>query len=815
MRPTTRHQRFTPAPLALAAAIAITLAAGHAPRAQAQGTAATETARSIAFNIPAQPLGQALNELARQANLQLSFPAALVAGKQAPAVVGPLTVPQALERLLAGQRLAAAVDGASVILHERPAASDHATLLPTVRVVASAERPGDLPAVFAGGQVAKGARMGVLGNQNVMDTPFSVTSYTAELMENRQARTVADVLTSDPTVRNTVTTGHQYENFKVRGFTVSRGDFAIDGLFGMSGNSNSTIEMFERVELLKGPSVLFTGMAPSGGVGAVVNMVPKRAGDEALTRLSLDVQSASQVGANLDIGRRFGDNQAFGVRINARLADGETTMQAQDRRREFLSVALDYRGQALKASLDAYSSKEKVSGGVGAMFWFATTGMIPAAPDPSISQFPSAKGELDAKAVIARAEYEFTPNVSAFAAVGTAKYGNTGFVGGSILNSINASGTSTSSLTYGTLGYQNNQSAEVGLRAIFTTGALLHEMVLQGSQLESKTGTASNTTRITSTNIYNPTYVEMPAVPSVAPLSSKSAWTGLTLADAISAWNDRLKLTLAVREQRVDTSNFSASTGAVTSTYDQSAWVPSLGVVLKPWGDDLSLYANHVRGLSQGESVTKISGYAQDYTFAPYKTQQYEFGLKWNQGRFMHTASLYQLAQPQLISAGTAPSLTASINGEKRVRGLEWSTAGNLVDSVRLLGGIAYTHGVQTKTQGGLTDGKNAVGVPRWQANLGAEWDTPWLPGLTLTGQVTATSSQYLDAANTLSIPGWALLDLGVRYSTQLAGKKVVTKLGVSNAMDRHYYSGSFRDTRAIANLGAGRTVSASVSVDF
>lgn len=813
-QPVALHQRFTPAPLAMAASMAIALAAGHAPRAYAESGAATAAATPIAINIPAQPLGPALNELARQASLQMTFPAALVAGKQAPAVVGQLTARQTLDRLLAGSGLAATLDENSVIVKEMPVADSTTKTLPSVHVVGVAERPGDLPAPFAGGQVAKGARMGVLGNQNLMDIPFSVTSYTAELMENRQARTVADVLTSEPSVRNTVTTGHQYENFKVRGFTVNRGDFAIDGLFGMSGNSNNTIEMFERVELLKGPSVLFTGMAPSGGVGAVINMVPKRAGDEALTRVTVDAQSASQLGTSVDIGRRFGEDNAFGLRINGRFADGETTLQGQDRQRKFVSAALDYRSKALKASLDVYSSNEAVSGGVGAMYWFATTSAVPAAPDPSINQFPSAQGVLDSQAAIVRIEYEFDPKLSAFAAAGTAKSNNTGFTGGSIVNSINAAGTSTSSLTYGTLGYQNNKTAEVGLRGNFATGSVLHEVVLQASNLDNGTGSASNTNRIASTNIYKPTFVAMPSVPTFAPKTAESQWTGVTLVDTLSAWNDQLRLTLAMRHQRIKTTSFSTA-GAVTADYDKSSWAPAVGVVLKPWGDGLSLYANYVEGLSQGESVTQIAGYAQDYTFEPYKTKQHELGVKWNLGRFAHTAALYQLAQPQLLSSGTAPNLIASLNGEKRVRGLEWSTFGEVANNVRLLGGVAYTQGVQTKTQGGLTDGKDAVGVPRWQGNLGAEWDTPWVPGLTLTGQVTATSSQYLNATNTLSIPGWALLDLGVRYAMRVAGKKVVAKLGVSNASDKHYYSGSFRDTRPIANLGAGRVVSTSVSVDL
>ena len=105
-----RPARFTRAPLALAAAVTVALATGFAPQALAQSA----NAAPAPINLPAMPLGQALNELARQANLQMTFPAALVAGKSAPAVSGPLTAKQALDRLLANSGLEAAVEGSAV-----------------------------------------------------------------------------------------------------------------------------------------------------------------------------------------------------------------------------------------------------------------------------------------------------------------------------------------------------------------------------------------------------------------------------------------------------------------------------------------------------------------------------------------------------------------------------------------------------------------------------------------------------------------------------------------------------------------------------
>ncbi|MBN0001911.1 TonB-dependent receptor, partial [Pseudomonas aeruginosa] len=145
-------------------------------------------------------------------------------------------------------------------------------------------------------------------------------------------------------------------------------------------------------------------------------------------------------------------------------------------------------------------------------------------------------------------------------------------------------------------------------------------------------------------------------------------------------------------------------------------------------------------------------------------------GVKWNAGTFTNTVGLFQIKKPMLVMVnGNEPS----DGGEKRVRGMEWNTFGELTSRLRLLGGAAYTQGVQTKTANGVYDGKTAVAAPRWQANLGVEWDPTWVPDLTLSGRVTSNSSQYLDSANTQRLPGWSVFDVGARYVTAIEEREV------------------------------------------
>jgi len=660
--------------------------------------------------------------------------------------------------------------------------------------------------------VARGARLGLMGNQDVMDTPFNVTSYTAELIKNQQARTLADVLANDASVRYTTSNGHPYENFRIRGFDVNQNDVAIHGMYGLAPLGHTPVEFVERVEVLKGPNALFSGMSPSGAVGGTVNLVPKRAGDKPNATFGMAWQSDGHLGTTIDTGRRFGADHAWGVRVNGVFSDGAGTLDGQSRKREFASAGLDYRGNALSVSLDAYHSQESFKGGTPAMYWFGGA-TVPKAPNPRNNMFSSGYGHLQSNTVIGRAEYRFNDRVSTFAGWGRRASHQTGLINGTHARNIDAHGNFTGSIV-GQRWYSDVMSAEGGLRTRFETGSVGHELVVHASILEIEDGSLNGPPSVFTSNIYRPIRPFMPPMPADAPKTSETALSSLALVDTLSFFDDALQLTAGLRDQRVRTKNFNRA-GNVTARYDKRAVTPALAVVVKPWGPGISLYANYVQGLSRGGSVTDTAATNFGEVFSPYKTEQKELGVKWDVGSFAHTLALFEITKPILVTQGPMTNPTYTDDGEKRIRGVEWNTFGEVTRNVRVLGGLAYTHGTQTKTSFGRYDGNTAVGAPRWQANVGLEWDTPWIPDLTLSARIQATSKQYVNAANTLEIPGWGQLDLGARYAATIAGRDVVMRLSVNNVFDRHYYAGSFSDTTPIATLGPARTITASVSVSF
>lgn len=682
------------------------------------------------------------------------------------------------------------------------------TVLPTVTV--SAESDGEPPPTYAGGQLAREGRVGLLGNKGVMDTPFSVTRYTAQRMEDRQAVTLADALNTDPSTRFTGQIGGVTDSFFIRGFPVNEGNLsevAFDGVYGVSPNYHLFTEYIERVEVLKGPAALLYGMSPNSGVGGVINVVPKRALNTDLTRVTLDYGSDSQVGESIDLSRRFGSERQFGIRFNGLHRQGGTPLDNQNSRAEVGAVSLDYLGERFRASLDVIEQYQWID---------APTRPLAVAPGIPVPDAPDRRRNVSQSwgwwksndtSTLLHAEYDVTDHVTVFADTGGTKSDVARF-SEQTPTILNAAGDTTASPQ--NWKFQINRStADTGIRGGFHIGAVEHAVVLQANIYHDRTARASNTGTAVASNIYSPVaspeqYV---SAPTSVPKGSASTLSGVAIADTMSMLNQQLQLTVGVRQQRVQSDNFSASTGARTSSYDEQAVTPLVGVVVKPW-QNVSFYANYIEGLSKGD-IAPAAATNAGQIFAPYKTKQQEIGVKLDMSGVLATLAAFTITKP----SGQLYNSVYSVDSEQRNQGLELNVSGEPLSGVRLLGGVTLLDATLTKTNKAATVGNRPVGVPTWMANVGTEWDLPWVPGLTLTGGVNYTGKEYVDQMNSQSVPAWTTVDFGARYQTRVYGKPTTVRLAVLNAFDRNYWSGVA--SYGTISQGAPRTVFMSASMDF
>lgn len=783
--------------------------------AQAQAAQSGHATQERVFAIRPQPLPGALTVFGQQTGLQVSVDAAAVRSLTSPGATGTLTPAAALTRLLAGTGLSYRFTGASTVVIGTPGAQTTGGTVPAGAIALdtidvqggnSNSTMTPMPA-YAGGQVATGGQLGILGNRSVMNSPFNITSYTAKTIEDQQARSVADVVMNDPSVRNTWGDGGYSNQFFIRGFPLGASEIAINGLYGIVPYQLAGTAFVERVEILKGPSTFLNGMAPLGGIGGTINLVPKRAPDDPLTRATFGYISSAQFGTHLDVARRFGNNKEWGVRANGAYSNGNTPVQNQTAELGQGSLAIDYRGERIRASADLNYQKVHANDPTRPVY-FGTGFQIPRPPSntASLGQ-PWYFADGHDIYGLANVEADITDNTTVFASGGARRNDFLGVY--SFLTLTDALGNATGR-QYVQPTYAVSYTGQAGFHTKVETGPVRHEFTFSATGLSNELGAIAPSTPF-ATNIYNHAMQPRPNLSgfaTTAPRTNLTELTSYSFSDSMWMLGDRLQFIVGGRQQQIKATNFNATSGAVSSLYDRSALTPFFGVVVKPM-QNISVYANYIEGLSAGP-VAPVGTSNVGSSLQPIQSKQFETGVKVDFGRITTTLALFQITQPFVITQNTVFQL----GGEQRNRGIEFNVFGEVNESVRVLGGVTFMDGVQTKTLNSALNGNDAVGVPGVQLNLGGEWDNPFLPGLTHTGRAIYTSSQFADTANTQSIPDWTRVDVGTRYTfLRDNGNPITIRANVLNVFDTNYWSAvstSFGLARA-----APRTYMLSATFDF
>ncbi len=453
--------------------------------------------------------------------------------------------------------------------------------LDTLSVTASADASAaGLSSAFAGGQVAKGGRAGILGTKDNLDTPFSITSYTNEFIQDRQAQSVGDVLRYDPTVQVTRGFGNFQEAYMIRGFTTSSDAVAYNGLYNLLPRQYIATELFERVEVLRGASAFLTGANPLGGaIGGSINLLPKRAPNYDLNRVTLGASMNDKRNIATDIARRFGENDELGVRVNAAHHNGGTSIDDEQAELNLFNIGLDYQGDRLRLSadigyqnhqLDRTRTNVSISG----------LSKVPSAPDASKNWAqPWSYSNEEDKFGTVRAEYDLTDEVTAWAAYGMRRSDEE-----NSLANITVTDAQSGTATMGRFDNTREDrvdTGEVGLRGHFDTGSVGHQWVLAYSyfQLETKNAYYGEygAGRF-DTNIYNSIFISQPTFlpPSLATgtyagndlsspsLNVRTKFNSFAIGDTLSFIDDRLQVTLGARHQAIKVDNYAYNIGGRT-----------------------------------------------------------------------------------------------------------------------------------------------------------------------------------------------------------------------------------------------------------
>lgn len=714
--------------------------------------------------------------------------------------------------------IALLVSGGALAQDSQPPAAPAA--IPTVLVSASADASAQgLPAAYPGGQVARGGRIGLLGNVDIMDTPFNSTNYTHALIQDQQARGVADVLQNDPSVRVARGFGNFQELYMIRGFAVGSDDLAYNGLYGLLPRQFVASELLERVEVIRGAHSFINGAAPAGGsVGGSVNLLPKRAPNAPLSEVTLGVETGGQHYTALDLARRLGPEGRTGVRVNIAHRDGGTAVDREGRELSVYSLGVDYRGRGYRLSADVGHQDHELTNARPSVTLAGTAPMIAAPAAGRNFAQPWTTSEERHTFGTVRAEVDLGANAVAWAAAGLRNGEEFNVISSITVNDAAGNGTMS---RFDNIRRDGVRTGEVGVRGALRTGPVKHMLSVSASGFHSESRNAFGMSDFAgfASNVYMPRDVVAPpadAWPTGGDMrnplvTSKSILSSLAIADTLSFMDERMLVNVGLRHQRLKDFGYANDTGLETAGYEESANTPFAAIVYK-LRQDLSLYANYSEGLQRGAEASGVDIVNPGARFAPYVSRQREAGVKYDSGRYGLTAAVFSTSQPSAY----VENRVFGVFGEQRNRGLELSVFGNPVRGLRLLGGLTLLDAEQRRTRAGLNQGKDAIGVPQTQLNLGAEWDVPGVHGLSLNARTVVTSKQYADAANTQEVPSWTRVDLGATWHTRFMERDLTLRARVDNVADRDYWAsaGGYPGSGYLV-LGAPRSVVVSATVGF
>ena len=697
--------------------------------------------------------------------------------------------------------------------------------LGATNISADTPAPNALPPVYAGGQVARGGQLGVLGNQDIMDMPFSMSSYTEKLIRDQQAETVGDVLLNDASVRQASGYANQAQVFVIRGLQLNGDDISFNGLYGILPRQIMSTDALERVEVFKGPNAFINGVTPGGsGIGGGVNLQPKRADDVPLRRFSTDISSDGRVGEHLDIGQRFGEDNRFGARVNISQREGDTAIDDENQRSKLFAVGLDYRGDALRLSGDFIYQKQRVNGGRNSVFLGTGVTHIPDAPSADTNYAPSWNAtDIEDTLGMLRGEYDLNDTWTAYLAAG-AKHTNENGRYSSVTLTDNLG---TANVTGSRIAHQeDNTSLMAGLNGKFQTGAVSHKLNvgLTGTWTQARNAYEFDFTPNAS-SIYHPSSnIAEPVRGTVnggdlsdPGITAKTFVRSAAVSDTFGFLDDRLLFTAGLRHQEMVMQGYAYGSGPRTSNYAASINTPVYGLVFKPW-EHVSFYANHIEGLAQGPTAPVVSGGLNvtngSQAYAPARSKQTEAGVKLDIGTFGATLGVYRIEQPSDGYSIQTSATTAEYvrEGQQINQGVELNVFGEPISGLRLLGGVTVMKTELKDTLNGANDGNRAIGVPSFQLNAGVDWDVPGLQGVTLNGRMLRTGGQYADAANNLSLPAWNRFDVGARYNFKVAQRDVTLGATVENVANEKYWESALG---GYLSQGEPRVAKLSATVDF
>jgi iron complex outermembrane receptor protein len=753
------------------------------------------------YSMSAQPLASALAQFARQNQLQLSFDAALAAGKTAPAVNGQLSVREALTQLLRDSGLAwSLTDDRTLLLFAQPA-SGSLNLAPSTITSSSYVERADGPVQ---GYRATRSATGTKTDTALRDVPQSIQVVSRQVLEDQQVNNLGDALTNVSSVQRGNTHGGSSESFVIRGFKATT--YAVDGMLinplVSRPEALRDLANVERVEVLKGPASVLYGR---GNPGGLINLVTRQ------PSFTPEAQVKAQVGS-YDFYRL--EANASGPLDEAKTLAGRMTVATQtssgfrdtfrDSKRTYVAPTLRWEpsdATRVDAGLEYINQTSPFDRGL-----IPVNGKINMNADRFLHE-PWSRDKADKFSAWYRAEHDVNDWLTVRQMTRWDQSHKDRYVVD--LRGLDADGRTLNRRA--TDGDERIKTLDMQFEAIarFATGGLNHTALAGFEYIDGKRNVSSDRATLDPIDIFNPVYGAQPgAFAFQEEADYKVESYSFYLQDQIDL-SEQWKLIVGARYDDTRQRNEVTDDNYVTTptNLDPSKVSPRLGVVYQPT-DWVALYASYSTSFTPQSDVD-----SSKRPLDPEEGEQYEVGAKFDliPDRLSATLSVFEITRQNVAAPDPTDDNYSVQTGEQRVRGVELDVSGTPLEGWEIIGNVSALDAKVTKDTE-IETGNRLDGVPIMSGSIWSSYQIQNGPlkNLGFGAGVVAVGERQGDIDNSYDVSGYARVDASVFYDID---KNIRVSLNGRNLTDRKYIETVAGTDGNYA--GAPASFTASVSAKF
>jgi catecholate siderophore receptor len=684
-------------------------------------------------------------------------------------------------------RVGAGIAGAASAFMAAPAIADAGD---------AADAATELTGVLVQGQrnVADDPKLG-----KVLDAPQSITIVPQQVIEERGATTLRDVLRNVPGISMQAGEGGvpAGDQLSIRGFS-ARTDIFIDGVRDTGAYTRDPFNL-QSVEVLKGPASAYVGRGSTGGA---INQVTKKPQDASFIAGTIGGGAPRYWRGTLDVNQAFdlGGLGRSALRVTAVAQDADSPGRDEVFARRWgiaptLAIGLD---KPTRATFGWMHMEQDALPDYGIPWVPATnTALAKYVDRPAPVDFDTYYGlvnrdyeETQTDVGSFRLEHDFR---STFTLSNTLRYVRTHR--DSVITAPRfVSNTSTDVLAE----YKARDQVDdilidqLALNGVFNTGPFKHKAVV-GFEVSRETGENNHRTAPNGaiTDLYNPD----PTRPYTGVVTFNGVY-GAT-GDSASAYAfDLITLTphweLAggLRWENYDT-KYRPATGAVLKrTDDNVSW--KAGLIFKPTAS-ASIYFGYGTSFNPAIDAINLASTTAPLLIDPESSRSYELGAKWEAlgGRLLLTAAAFRTEKTNARTPGLPGEPATVLEGEQRVDGVEVTATGNITENWFVLAGYTYLDSEIVDSNTPAEIGKKLPNAPDHSFSL---WSTYRIDKLTGGLGAQYVGERFANAINTRRAPGYWSFDAMASYDVT---RQVTVRVNVYN----------LADNRFIDNIGGGHLV--------